>query len=174
AKICKLDGHGDNVRCVRIDEGGSRVVSGSSDGTLRVWDVRQQCCLGVYELAAGSVWAMHPSPHDSDIYYSGGIGQQVFRTDFRTGCSTLVCISEERILDMAIEEVPAASSGSDSGGGREGAHQEDEADTWGRSRTRPSNSLAMWLSCTKPEVSLWGGGWEGQSISTGVRNSTMG
>ena len=27
AKICKLDGHGDNVRCVKIDEGGTRVVS---------------------------------------------------------------------------------------------------------------------------------------------------
>lgn len=27
AKICKLDGHRDNVRCVRIDEGGTRVVS---------------------------------------------------------------------------------------------------------------------------------------------------
>lgn len=26
AKICKLDGHKDNVRCVRIDEGGTRVV----------------------------------------------------------------------------------------------------------------------------------------------------
>lgn len=30
AKICKLDGHGDNVRCVKIDEGGTRVVSLSS------------------------------------------------------------------------------------------------------------------------------------------------
>lgn len=27
AKVCKLDGHKDNVRCVRIDEGGTRVVS---------------------------------------------------------------------------------------------------------------------------------------------------
>lgn len=27
AKICKLDGHRDNVRCVKIDEGGTRVVS---------------------------------------------------------------------------------------------------------------------------------------------------
>lgn len=27
AKVCKLDGHRDNVRCVRIDEGGTRVVS---------------------------------------------------------------------------------------------------------------------------------------------------
>lgn len=27
AKVCKLDGHKDNVRCVRIDEGSTRVVS---------------------------------------------------------------------------------------------------------------------------------------------------
>lgn len=25
-----------------------------------MWDVRQQCCLGVYELPGGSVWAMQP------------------------------------------------------------------------------------------------------------------
>ncbi|CAN0562471.1 unnamed protein product, partial [Ectocarpus sp. 12 AP-2014] len=30
AKVCKLDGHGDNVRCVKIDEGGTRVVSSLS------------------------------------------------------------------------------------------------------------------------------------------------
>lgn len=32
AKICKLDGHGDNVRCVKIDEGGTRVVSEEGRG----------------------------------------------------------------------------------------------------------------------------------------------
>lgn len=32
ARVCKLDGHRENVRCVRIDEGGTRVVSSSSMG----------------------------------------------------------------------------------------------------------------------------------------------
>lgn len=32
ARVCKLDGHRENVRCVRIDEGGTRVVSSSTTG----------------------------------------------------------------------------------------------------------------------------------------------
>ncbi|CAM9121069.1 unnamed protein product, partial [Choristocarpus tenellus] len=152
-KICKLDGHGDNVRCVRIDEGGTRVVSGSSDGTLRVWDVRQQCCLGVYELPAGSVWAIHPSPCDSDVYYSGGLGRRVFRTDFTTGCSSLVCVAKAEVLDLSIEcvrgqeKVTSVESGNDNG--------------------MSHKPLAMWLSCTRPEVSLWGCGKQGERLRTG-------
>eukprot|EP00903_Cladosiphon_okamuranus_P010963 g10354.t1 len=145
AKICKLDGHRDNVRCVKIDEGGTRVVSGSSDGTIRVWDVRQQCCLGVYELPGGSVWAMQPSPCDFDVYYSGGRGRRVYRTDFRTGESTLVCVTDSEVLDMAFETVD---------GGREG-------------------SLSMWLSSTQSHIALWGGaGGGGAALRSGRPSAT--
>lgn len=42
AKVCKLDGHKDNVRCVRIDEGGLRVVRETGGGGERC------CTLGVF------------------------------------------------------------------------------------------------------------------------------
>ncbi|CAM9124711.1 unnamed protein product, partial [Scytosiphon promiscuus] len=148
AKICKLDGHRDNVRCVKIDEGGTRVVSGSTDGTLRVWDVRQQCCLGVYELPGGSVWAMQPSPCDFDVYYSGGRGRRVYRTDFRTGESTLVCMTNSEVLDMELELGGGGVSNSGSG---------------------PEQPMSMWLSSTQPHIALWGGeaGGDGQALRSG-------
>jgi WD40 repeat protein len=49
--VCKLDGHSDNVRSVKLDTNGTRVVSGSSDGTLRVWDLRQQVTLLSFNLS---------------------------------------------------------------------------------------------------------------------------
>lgn len=43
------------------------------------------------------------SPSDFDVYYSGGRGRRVYRTDFRTGESTLVCMTNSEVLDMALE-----------------------------------------------------------------------
>lgn len=43
------------------------------------------------------------SPCDTDVYYSGGRGRRVYRTDFRTGESRLVCITNAAVLDMALE-----------------------------------------------------------------------
>lgn len=43
------------------------------------------------------------SPCDFDVYYSGGRGRRVYRTDFRTGESTLVCVTDSEVLDMAFE-----------------------------------------------------------------------
>lgn len=42
------------------------------------------------------------SPCDFDIYYSGGRGRRVYRTDFRTGESVLVCTTNAEVLDMAL------------------------------------------------------------------------
>lgn len=43
------------------------------------------------------------SPCDFDVYYSGGRGRRVYRTDFRTGESTLVCMTNSEVLDMELE-----------------------------------------------------------------------
>ena len=43
------------------------------------------------------------SPCDFDVYYSGGRGRRVYRTDFRTGESRLICMTNAEVLDMALE-----------------------------------------------------------------------
>lgn len=43
------------------------------------------------------------SPCDLDVYYSGGRGRRVYRTDFRTGESSLVCMTDSEVLDIELE-----------------------------------------------------------------------
>ena len=42
-------GHTGQVRCAAVLDGGSEVVSGAGDGTLRVWDLRTGECLRIFE-----------------------------------------------------------------------------------------------------------------------------
>lgn len=39
AKVCKLKGHTDNVKALVVSRDGSHCISGSSDGTIRVWNL---------------------------------------------------------------------------------------------------------------------------------------
>lgn len=42
AKLCKLKGHTDNVKALVVSRDGSHCISGSSDGTIRVWNLGTQ------------------------------------------------------------------------------------------------------------------------------------
>ncbi|MGH9938119.1 MAG: WD40 repeat domain-containing protein [Blastocatellia bacterium] len=44
-----LKGHSDGVRCVAVTADGRRVVSGSDDKTVRVWEVESGRCLATLE-----------------------------------------------------------------------------------------------------------------------------
>lgn len=38
-QVCKLRGHTDTVRCLLLTADGSKLVSGASDGSIKLWDV---------------------------------------------------------------------------------------------------------------------------------------
>lgn len=46
-QVAKLRGHTDTVRSLVVSEDGSTILSGASDGTIRLWDVGMQRCLQV-------------------------------------------------------------------------------------------------------------------------------
>ena len=57
----RFQGHNDRVNCVAVLSDG-RIVSGSKDGTLRVWDSGGGACLHVLEGHSGSVYCVAALP----------------------------------------------------------------------------------------------------------------
>ncbi|CAM9958706.1 unnamed protein product, partial [Phaeothamnion confervicola] len=123
-------------RCVRLDENGTRVVSGASDGTLRAWDVRQQRCVGVYVPDGAGIWCLSASRSHLDTYYTGGRGPVVSRTDLRTGDVTPVAVGAAGVLSLAAAGQPSAFRRSSGGGG-------DGDEEW------------LWATGTSPDLTLY-------------------
>lgn len=52
-----MKGHQGNVKCIEfIGEEGKKVVSGSSDNTLRLWETETGRCLDVFESHRSRIW----------------------------------------------------------------------------------------------------------------------
>ena len=67
-----------NGRALLLNEEGTLAVSGSSDHTLRLWDLGQQRCLQAFAVHTDSVWALAAAP-DLSLVYSGGRDRCVYR-----------------------------------------------------------------------------------------------
>ncbi len=73
------------VRALLLNEEGTLALSGSSDHTLRLWDLGQQRCLQTFAVHTDSVWALAAAP-DLSLVYSGGRDRCVYRwTPFLRG-----------------------------------------------------------------------------------------
>ena len=72
SKVAKLRGHSDNVRALALSHDGTKALSGSSDGTVKLWDVGLQRCVQVWRVKGegrrsgdwrGSLHAMYLNLH---------------------------------------------------------------------------------------------------------------
>ncbi|VDN89619.1 unnamed protein product [Brugia pahangi] len=85
-KLMKLRGHTDNVKAVVVNRDGTQCISASSDGTIKLWSIGQQCCISSLKCHSESVWALQVDSNFSCVY-SGGRDKRIFRTainDFKT------------------------------------------------------------------------------------------
>jgi len=98
-KVGRLKGHTDNVRCVVINGDGTKCISGGSDATVKLWDLRQQKCLLTICVHTDSVWSLDADPGFTKVF-SGGRDKAVFCTDLDTMDSTMICHTGDPVLSV--------------------------------------------------------------------------
>ena len=120
AKLMKLKGHSDNVKALVLNRDGTQCLSGSSDGTVRLWSLGQQRCIATYSCHSEGVWALQTNDSftqvvlkmnqslNSDSTFppkvvSSGRDAAVYLTDLRaTDKHTLVCRETSPVLRMVM------------------------------------------------------------------------
>ncbi|ODV66158.1 WD40 repeat-like protein [Hyphopichia burtonii NRRL Y-1933] len=126
--IRKLIGHQDNVRCLLMND--NFILSGSSDTTLKLWDLRNFKVYKNFEVHDSAVWSL-ASTEDFKVFYSGDKSGNILKTDLsylstnvnndlfsnndffnltdtsavdeKLGISTLIAKNDYPILSLCIE-----------------------------------------------------------------------
>lgn len=86
-----LTGHSDSVYCLEFDS--KRIISGSRDQTIKVWDIRTGRCLGTFRGHYGSVLCLK-FEKDWDIKGDGAKGFIVSGSSDRRACVWDIWIGE--------------------------------------------------------------------------------
>lgn len=101
-QVAKLRGHSDCVRSLAVSSHGKVVLSGSSDGTLKLWDIGMCRCVHTYKLHSDSVWCLLPSA-DCNTVYSGGRDGCVFRTNLPARSAELLVREDRAVRSLALD-----------------------------------------------------------------------
>ena len=84
-----LDGHALGVTSVAVSPDGARIVSGSDDGSVRVWDAKAARCVAVLEGHSNAVTSVAFAP-DGGRILSGSEDRSVRVWDAMAGCCVAV------------------------------------------------------------------------------------
>lgn len=115
--IKKLIGHQNNVRCLLMND--NFILSGSSDCTIKLWDLRNSKILKNFTIHDDPVWCLHSASDDFSTFYSADKSGMILKTDLshlpgdlldnntisteNFGLSTFVAKSSSSILALTIE-----------------------------------------------------------------------
>ncbi|RXM99027.1 WD repeat-containing protein 48 [Acipenser ruthenus] len=103
AKLMKLKGHTDNVKSLLLNRDGTQCLSGSSDGTIRLWSLGQQRCIATYRVHDEGVWALQVNEAFTHVY-SGGRDRKIYCTDLRNpDIRVLICEEKASVLKMELD-----------------------------------------------------------------------
>lgn len=134
AKLMKLKGHTDNVKSLLLNRDGTQVslqfsdilqwpllnwgmkkseaavllqcLSGSSDGTIRLWSLGQQRCIATYRVHDEGVWALQVNEAFTHVY-SGGRDKKIYCTDLRNpDIRVLICEEKAPVLKVRSSHTP--------------------------------------------------------------------
>lgn len=77
-------------------------LSGSSDGTIRLWSLGQQRCIATYRVHDEGVWALQANEAFTHVY-SGGRDRKVYCTDLRNpDIRVLICEEKAPVLRVSV------------------------------------------------------------------------
>lgn len=74
--VSSLDGHTGWVTAIDPSSNDVHLASGSTDGTVRLWDVRGRACLHAAHAGGGTVWSVRFHPDGAQLAAgteSGGV-----------------------------------------------------------------------------------------------------
>ena len=78
----------------------SQCLSGSSDGTIRLWSLGQQRCIATYRVHDEGVWALQVNDTFTHVY-SGGRDRKIYCTDLRNpDIRVLICEEKAPVLKV--------------------------------------------------------------------------
>jgi len=97
--ISKLKGHIDNIKAVYFSNDGNYLVSGSSDCSIKLWDLRQKKCIKNFYCHKDSIWTLWVDDSFENIY-SGGKDKTVYKTNISNEESTIICEESAPILKI--------------------------------------------------------------------------
>lgn len=69
-------GHTDNVKALVVSRDGAHCISGSSDGSIKVWSLGGQRCIQTIRIHSDSVWALLATENFTHVI-SGGRDKKV-------------------------------------------------------------------------------------------------
>ena len=86
-----------------------QLLSGSSDGTVRLWSVIQQCCIETFRLHDEGVWTVAVDDSFS-TFYSSGHDKQVCVTHLKTSTSRQLFMEEAPVVRLVLDTVDSSPS----------------------------------------------------------------
>lgn len=82
--------------------GVAQCLSGSSDGTIRLWSLGQQRCIATYRVHDEGVWALQVNEAFTHVY-SGGRDRKIYCTDLRNpDIRVLICEEKAPVLKVIV------------------------------------------------------------------------
>lgn len=81
--ITKFVGHTDNIRDILVNRDGDKIMTASSDQTVKIWSLTAGRCMHTLTMHNDSVWSLYSNHPQLSVFYSSDRSGLVAKTDTR-------------------------------------------------------------------------------------------